>query len=203
MIIAANKPPTFGLGTPIDDCYGSCGYGYGCGPVPDQKRKLNNPIDQVQELKETNKRRKIQNQKMKLVCGSCYCPKDNPEKPLGEDAHFISHFAQTIGLADGVGGWARKGIDAGEYARGIMNHAKETATHMAAVGATPVDARKVLNEAYENNADVQGSSTACILSFDKERGSLHAVNVGDSGLDSRLLVAEDISLVADLYKIID
>ncbi|KAL6283385.1 hypothetical protein ACE6H2_014314 [Prunus campanulata] len=191
MMIAANKPPTFGLGTPIDDCYGSCGYGYGCGPVPDQKRKLNNPIDQVQELQETNKRMKIQNQKMKLVCGSCYCPKDNPEKPLGEDAHFISHFAQTIGVADGVGGWARKGIDAGEYARGIMNHAKETATHMAAVGATPVDARKVLNEAYENNADVQGSSTACILSFDKERGSLHALNVGDSGF---LLFRESMCL---------
>ncbi|PQM39350.1 putative protein phosphatase 2C 55 [Prunus yedoensis var. nudiflora] len=179
MMIAANMLPALGLGPQIDNCYGSCGYGYGL--APDQKRKLENPIDEVQELQDTYKRRKIQNEKMKLVCGSSYCPKDNPEKPLGEDAHFISHFAQTIGVADGVGGWARKGIDAGEYARGIMNHAKETATHMAAVGATPVDARKVLNEAYAYNADVQGSSTACILSFDKERGSLHAVNVGDSG----------------------
>ncbi|KAH0986468.1 hypothetical protein GBA52_013645 [Prunus armeniaca] len=144
MMIAANKPPTFGLETPIDGGYGSCGYGYGCGPAPHQKRKLNNPIDEVQELRDTKKRMKIQNEKMKLVCGSCYCPKDNPKKPLGEDAHFISHFAQTIGVADGVGGWARKGIDAGEYARGIMNHAKETATHMAAIGAHPVDARKEL-----------------------------------------------------------
>ncbi|KAH0986537.1 hypothetical protein GBA52_013714 [Prunus armeniaca] len=39
---------------------------------------------------------------MKLVCGSSYFPKYNPEKPLGEDAHFVSHDAQTVGVADGV-----------------------------------------------------------------------------------------------------
>ncbi|CAL2228079.1 unnamed protein product [Prunus armeniaca] len=48
-----------------------------------------------------------------------------PGKPLGEDAHFICHDAQTIGVADGVGSWARKGVNAGEYARGLMNHTKK------------------------------------------------------------------------------
>ncbi|KAH0981056.1 hypothetical protein GBA52_008233 [Prunus armeniaca] len=40
--------------------------------------------------------------------------KENQEKPPGEDADFICHDAQTIGVADGVGGWARKGVDTGE-----------------------------------------------------------------------------------------
>ncbi|ONI06265.1 hypothetical protein PRUPE_5G049700 [Prunus persica] len=158
-MIAANKPPAFGLG-PIHNCYGCCGYGRG----PYHKKKLNSRTDQLH-----------------LICGSCYLPKENKEKPLGEDAHFICHDAQTIGVADGVGGWARKGVDAGEYARGLMNHAKKTATGITRSSAAAVDPRKVLSEAYANNAGVQGSSTACILSLDKERGTLHAVNVGDSG----------------------
>ncbi|BFG31177.1 hypothetical protein CerSpe_174510 [Prunus speciosa] len=160
MMIAANKPPAFGLGA-ITNCFGCCGYGRG----PYQKRKLNSRTDH----------------QLHLICGSCYLPKENREKPLGEDAHFICHDAQTIGVADGVGGWARKGVDAGEYARGLMNHAKKTATDITRSSAAAVDPRKVLNEAYANNAGVQGSSTACILSLNKERGTLHAVNVGDSG----------------------
>ncbi|CAL2273774.1 unnamed protein product [Prunus armeniaca] len=48
-----------------------------------------------------------------------------PGKPLGEDAHFIYHDAQTIGVADDIGSWAKKGVNAGEYARGLMNHTKK------------------------------------------------------------------------------
>ncbi|KAM7508919.1 hypothetical protein LguiA_019372 [Lonicera macranthoides] len=59
---------------------------------------------------------------LKMVAGSFYIPKKNPLKPLGEDAHFISPRHQTLGVADGVGGWARRGIDAGEYARELMNN---------------------------------------------------------------------------------
>ncbi|KAF3615967.1 putative protein-like [Capsicum annuum] len=40
---------------------------------------------------------------LKMVDGSLYLPKDNPKKPLGEDAHFIQEPYQTIGVADGVG----------------------------------------------------------------------------------------------------
>ncbi|KAL6283464.1 hypothetical protein ACE6H2_014393 [Prunus campanulata] len=155
-----------------------------------RKRKVNKS-DQIQELLLQNRRKKIHNEKMKLVCGSCYLPKDNPDKPLGEDAHFICHEGQTIGVADGVGGWAKIGVDAGVYARGLMNNANQTAMDMTRAAAAAVDPRNVLNQAYANNAGVQGSSTACILSLNKERGALHAVNVGDSGFlvfrDSRCL----------------
>ncbi|KAK6773785.1 hypothetical protein RDI58_029023 [Solanum bulbocastanum] len=58
----------------------------------------------------------------KMVVGSVYLPKDNPNKPLGEDAHFMYELYQTIGVADGVGGWALQGIDAGIYARELMKN---------------------------------------------------------------------------------
>ncbi|KAJ7948763.1 putative Protein phosphatase 2c [Quillaja saponaria] len=57
-----------------------------------------------------------------MVAGSFYLPKDNPKKPQGEDAHFICLEKQTLGVADGVGGWAKKGIDGGEYARQLMKN---------------------------------------------------------------------------------
>ncbi|KAB2628628.1 protein phosphatase 2C 55 [Pyrus ussuriensis x Pyrus communis] len=123
-----------------------------------------------------------------MVCGSVYLPKDNK---LGEDAHFICPEKQTIGVADGVGGWAKKGIDAGQYARELMHNAfiavhnpnnideqKRKRKVADMIGA--VDPRKVLQETYAKTKE-KGSSTACILSLNKESGVLHAVNVGDSG----------------------
>ncbi|XP_068337719.1 probable protein phosphatase 2C 55 [Pyrus communis] len=123
-----------------------------------------------------------------MVCGSVYLAKDNK---LGEDAHFICPERQTIGVADGVGGWANKGIDAGEYARKLMNNAfiavhnpnninEQKGKRKAADMIGAVDPRKVLQEAYAKTKE-KGSSTACILSLNKESGVLHAVNVGDSG----------------------
>ncbi|KAK6124719.1 hypothetical protein DH2020_041537 [Rehmannia glutinosa] len=57
---------------------------------------------------------------LKMIAASIYIPKDNPKRPRGDDAHFISAEEQTIGVADGVGGWIKSGIDGGEYARQLM-----------------------------------------------------------------------------------
>ena len=51
-----------------------------------------------------------------MVAASFYIPKLS--NSLGEDAHFICEEQQVTGVADGVGSWARCGIDAGQYARG-------------------------------------------------------------------------------------
>ncbi len=37
-----------------------------------------------------------------------------------EGSHTVN---KQVGVADGVGGWARHGIDAGEYARQLMSNA--------------------------------------------------------------------------------
>uniref|UniRef100_M1AUH3 Protein phosphatase 2c n=1 Tax=Solanum tuberosum TaxID=4113 RepID=M1AUH3_SOLTU len=44
---------------------------------------------------------------MKMVAGSFYIPKSN-KAPLWEDAHFICIEEETIGVADGIGGWAKR-----------------------------------------------------------------------------------------------
>ncbi|PIN14576.1 Serine/threonine protein phosphatase [Handroanthus impetiginosus] len=115
-------------------------------------------------------------QSLFMLMGSHYIPKDNPSIPLGEDAHFFSHEAQVIGVADGVGGWASKGIDAGEYARELMRNAAECVYNSR---QHDVDPKRVLLEAYKKTRHAEGSSTACIVSLAGDL--LRAANLGDSG----------------------
>ncbi|KAI3472244.1 hypothetical protein Pfo_029732 [Paulownia fortunei] len=112
---------------------------------------------------------------LKMTPASFYIPKDNPKQPRGEDAHFISTEKQTIGVADGVGGWVKVGIDGGEYARQIMINSVLALNNQPKGGVNP---KRVLQEAYKNTT-AQGSSTACIITLSGDR--LCAANVGDSG----------------------
>ncbi|MED6201361.1 hypothetical protein PIB30_094190 [Stylosanthes scabra] len=43
-------------------------------------------------------------------------PLPDKEETGGEDAHFICKEEQAIGVADGVGGWADLGVNAGLFA---------------------------------------------------------------------------------------
>ncbi|KAK4271773.1 hypothetical protein QN277_020415 [Acacia crassicarpa] len=123
--------------------------------------------------------------KLKMDIGVTYLPKPNREKPLGEDCYFMLSDRNTVGVADGVGGWSKKGIDAGKYALELMQHAM-LATLRQPKGS--VNPRTVLNEAFQRTKS-EGSSTACIATLKQNFGensnqeyySLHAVNVGDSG----------------------
>ncbi|KAI9120383.1 hypothetical protein K1719_007416 [Acacia pycnantha] len=55
--------------------------------------------------------------------GAVYYPKPNCQNPLGEDSYFICSELNIVGVADGVGDWFEKGIDAGQYARELMQNA--------------------------------------------------------------------------------
>ncbi|CAM0877130.1 unnamed protein product [Alopecurus aequalis] len=114
-------------------------------------------------------------QKLKLLSGSCYLPHPAKEATGGEDGHFICVDEQAIGVADGVGGWADHGVDAGLYAKELMSKS------MGAIKDEPegaIDPARVLEKAF-TSTKARGSSTACIITL-KEQG-LHAVNLGDSG----------------------
>ena len=115
------------------------------------------------------------NKALKMLFPSIYLPKDNPRKPLGEDGHFICGDEQTIGVADGVGGWARYGIDAGDYARELMFNSS-----VAVLSRTSwsIDPKSVIEEAF-SLTKVPGSSTALVLTH--SGGVLRSANVGDSG----------------------
>ncbi|KAK8685980.1 hypothetical protein V6N13_125008 [Hibiscus sabdariffa] len=112
---------------------------------------------------------------LKLVSGSCYLPHPAKEETGGEDAHFICSNEQAIGVADGVGGWAEVGVDAGEFARELMSNS------VAAIQDEPkgsLDPARVLEKAHSSTKS-QGSSTACIIALTEE--GIHAINLGDSG----------------------
>lgn len=113
---------------------------------------------------------------LKLQSGSCYLPHPDKEKTGGEDAHFICEDEQAIGIADGVGGWADVGINAGHYARELMSNS------VAAIQDEPkgsIDPAGVLEKAH-SITKAKGSSTACIIALTNQR-SLQAINLGDSG----------------------
>ncbi|CAI9777822.1 unnamed protein product [Fraxinus pennsylvanica] len=59
---------------------------------------------------------------LKLNSASCYLPHPDKEETGGEDAHFICLDEQAIGVADGVGGLADLGVDAGQYARELLSN---------------------------------------------------------------------------------
>jgi len=90
----------------------------------------------------------------------------------GEDAHFFNE--TTVGVADGVGGWAAHDIDAGEYARQLMHHMQ-----IAVEGDTrdPVEA---MWRGY-NTVATLGSSTCLLLVLDQANSSVESANLGDSG----------------------
>lgn len=112
---------------------------------------------------------------LKLKSGSYYLPHPDKVKTGGEDAHFICKEKQVLGIADGVGGWAEVGIDAGEYARELMYNSISSIKNES---TTSIDPLKVLEEAHASTK-AQGSSTACIIALNDQ--GIHAINVGDSG----------------------
>lgn len=114
------------------------------------------------------------------AAGSAMLPHPEKVHKGGEDAYFIAPNEDVsglsgVGVADGVGGWADLGIDAGEYSRLLMANAREEVLSVSPGEASPLE---VLVKAHEATV-VPGSSTACIVVFEKE--NLHAANLGDSG----------------------
>lgn len=67
--------------------------------------------------------------------------------------------AQAIGVADGVGGWANVGVDAGIYAKELMRRTRDAIRDSAVTVRDPLDA---LARAHAETQS-QGSATACVL----------------------------------------
>lgn len=101
----------------------------------------------------------VQHTNLRLLSGACCLPHPNKSKTGGEDAYFICSEEQVVGVADGVGGWADVGIDAGNYARELMLQSK------LSVAQEPhgyINPARVLMRAHAKTK-CRGSSTACII----------------------------------------
>ncbi|KRF93998.1 protein phosphatase PTC7 homolog isoform X1 [Drosophila mojavensis] len=133
----------------------------------------------------------LDEQQTRLVSVVCGFPKDIVMYPdyvrgqFGEDAWFKTSTskADTLGVADGVGGWRVYGIDPGLFSRFLMRSCERLA-HTSDFDSTRPE--HLLARAYcnllEQKQPILGSCTACVLTLHRESGILYAANIGDSGL---------------------
>lgn len=169
----AFDPKTGGLG--FRGLHSSLLSRFSAGNAPDVSFDSSPAEEQVKGSSSDSVADKLCVKPLKLVSGSCYLPHPDKEATGGEDAHFICAEEQALGVADGVGGWAELGIDAGYYSRELMSNS------VNAIQDEPkgsIDPARVLEKAHTSTKS-QGSSTACIIALTDQ--GLNAINLGDSG----------------------
>ncbi|KAK2977026.1 hypothetical protein RJ640_011084 [Escallonia rubra] len=145
------------------------------GAIPEVSSDGSSSDEQVASLAISSDQKNHGDRALKLLSGSCYLPHPDKEETGGEDAHFICVDEQAIGIADGVGGWAEVGVNAGLYARELMFNS------VGAIRDEPkgcIDPARVLDRAH-SFTKAKGSSTACIIALTTQ--GIHAINLGDSG----------------------
>ncbi|XP_024366809.1 probable protein phosphatase 2C 55 [Physcomitrium patens] len=110
----------------------------------------------------------------------------HPEKASigGEDAYFIDG-TRWVGVADGVGGWALSGVNAGDYARELMWNCAERARKVGSES----DPKSVLIYAAKRTKSKGTAATLIASLYDQ---TLRVANVGDSGF----VVVRDSTVVA-------
>jgi protein phosphatase PTC7 len=105
----------------------------------------------------------------------------------GEDAWFIGN--NIIGVADGVSGWATKGVSAA-FSHSLMMESEKYSKSYPLL--EPIEILDIAYTATKNNV-IGGSSTACIA---KLNGPLLSVcNHGDSGI----IVIRDRKIIFQTY----
>eukprot|EP00899_Mesostigma_viride_P025492 jgi/Mesvir1/6127/Mv00831-RA.1 len=113
----------------------------------------------------------------KLEVGGFMIPHPAKQATGGEDAWFIAANQLAMGVADGVGGWARHGIDAGLFSRSLMSLVRQR--YEASGAASCSELIDILASAHAATGD-PGSATVCLAALDKE-SVLHLLVLGDSG----------------------
>lgn len=110
-----------------------------------------------------------------LSSGAAILP--HPSKVLtgGEDAYFLA-CKNWLGVADGVGQWSLEGINAGLYARELMENCERQVSECQQL--PEIKPSQVLIQSAAQ-ARSPGSSTVLVANFDGQ--FLHAANIGDSG----------------------
>ncbi|CAI4222257.1 unnamed protein product [Auanema sp. JU1783] len=99
----------------------------------------------------------------------------------GDDACFVSRFKNSfvVGVADGVGGWRKYGVDPSEFSSKLMKQCEE---RVVKGDFDPRFPEEILAKAFTATAESPrpvGSSTACLLIVHQEK--LYSANLGDSG----------------------
>lgn len=114
----------------------------------------------------------------------------------GEDSFLVCD--DLVMVADGVGGWAGKGVDPGKFSRELRDHIKEEYEKRKFFGLDEVEIKSSLVDAVKNTKST-GSSTIVMLLLNQETKKLHSTYVGDS-LYMILRFDENAKLFKIFYK---
>ena len=93
----------------------------------------------------------------------------------GEDAFFVDSEAMVVGIADGVGGWERLGVDPAAYSRKLMGECE------AAGAMGNASCMQILQKGFLRT-DVEGSCTAIVAKYLPLERRLEVASVGDCSM---------------------
>ena len=129
--------------------------------------------------------------------GVANIPHDDKVYKGGEDAWTAS--PRLIAVADGVGGWATKGVDPGLFSKQLTKDIQRLFDESNAEGAKKLTLKEVLIEAVKLNKNT-GSSTAVLASLE-EPNVLKTTNLGDSGyIIYQAEIADDKITLKKLFR---
>ncbi|KAJ1295883.1 hypothetical protein BS78_01G257200 [Paspalum vaginatum] len=146
-------------------------------PLP-KAEQVSNKVDwkkETSEVKSSDRMVPVAPSTLVLSSGAAVLPHPSKVATGGEDAYFIAGNG-WFGVADGVGQWSFHGINAGLYARELMDGCKKFIIENN--GAPDLRPEQILSKAAEE-ACSPGSSTVLVAHFDGQ--VLQASNIGDSG----------------------
>lgn len=109
----------------------------------------------------------------RLLTGAHMIPMIGKENKRGEDRYYISKCGTCIAVFDGVGGWAKKGVDTSAYSEALSTGAKEAFEKKSL--KNPVE---ILQHAWQSANGITGTSTALAIVINGSK--LEAANLGDS-----------------------
>lgn len=131
--------------------------------------------NEMVDVKEPDKTTNISLPTLSLSSGAALLPHPSKARTGGEDAYFLT-CKNWFGVADGVGQWSFEGINAGLYAKELMENCEKIVSENEEIPETKPDQVLVKSAA---DAQSPGSSTILVAYFDGR--VLHAANIGDSG----------------------
>ncbi|XBJ19940.1 hypothetical protein VPH35_010848 [Triticum aestivum] len=146
--------------------------------IPPTAGEVHNKVDwekNTSEVKSSDKTAPVASSALLLTSGAAILPHPSKAATGGEDAYFIEDNG-WFGVADGVGQWSFEGINAGLYARELMDGCKKVIAESE--GGSELAPEQVLSKAAAE-ASSPGSSTVLVAHFDGQL--LHVSNIGDSG----------------------
>jgi len=136
--------------------------------------------------------------KARFVHKTIIIPHDSKKFRGGEDA--ASTIDTMLVVADGVGGWANKGVNPGLYSRKLTETITSSFSELTPSEQDSVDLKNLVHKSNHIAADAHLGSSTCTVVRLKDATTLETLNVGDSGYSiHRRVQTEDTTDLEVVY----